>query len=87
MCRSQLGVGRRTESVRTRRSAADGKPVNGLLHIVSAAECGAGHLNAEADLAMKTKELALLKAPVTKIRPPFRAPDALMTFPADAGTM
>lgn len=81
MCRSQLCVGRRTDSVRARHGAADGKPANGLLHIVSASECGAGYLNAEADLAMKKKALALPKAPVTKIGPPLRAPDALMTFP------
>ena len=80
MCRSQLGVGRRIESVRARRDTACGRPVSGLLHIVSAPEVGARHRNAEADLAMKEKALARRGAPVTKIRPPFRASDELMTF-------
>jgi hypothetical protein len=67
------------ESVRARRSAARGRPVSELLRIVSLAESGVAHRNAEADLAMNEKALARLEAPVAKIRPPFRASDALMS--------
>jgi len=60
--------------------AAYGRPVSGLLNIVSVAESGGGHRDVEADLAMNEKALAWLGAPANKIQPRFRTTDALARF-------